>query len=204
LFGMTIISAFVGSVLIYLPPLYTHYAVIGLLVYFGFMLLREGLQKSDGESEYEKLEEEVANDLAQLALKSQNSKKKEDSGTIESSLSSSVQISNSASLLSSSSSSSSLIFWKVAAQALTLTFVAEWGDRSQIATIALAATNPVFAVILGGCMGHAVATSMAVLAGRFLKEHVSEKTVQILGGLAFFFFAALTLYEGPKVTTTLG
>lgn len=37
------------------------------------------------------------------------------------------------------------IFW----QSLTLTFLAEWGDRSQYATIALAATYNPFWVCLG-------------------------------------------------------
>eukprot|EP00966_Prymnesium_polylepis_P240586 5563778-Prymnesium_polylepis.1 len=35
-------------------------------------------------------------------------------------------------------------------QAFTLTFVAEWGDRSQIATIAMAADQDLVGVTLGG------------------------------------------------------
>ena len=35
----------------------------------------------------------------------------------------------------------------------SMTFIAEWGDRSQLATIVLAGLNDVWGVILGGCLG---------------------------------------------------
>lgn len=41
-------------------------------------------------------------------------------------------------------------------KALTLTFVAEWGDRTQFATITLAANNDAIGVILGAILGHAI------------------------------------------------
>lgn len=41
-------------------------------------------------------------------------------------------------------------------QVFTLTFLAEWGDRSQISTIVLAAQRNPYAVALGGILGHAV------------------------------------------------
>jgi len=43
---------------------------------------------------------------------------------------------------------------KVLTQAFTLTFLAEWGDRSQIATIALAASKNPYGVVIGGLIGH--------------------------------------------------
>jgi putative Ca2+/H+ antiporter (TMEM165/GDT1 family) len=50
-------------------------------------------------------------------------------------------------------------------EAFTLTFLAEWGDRSQIATIGLAAQSNVWGVTLGGVFGHGVCTGAAVMAG---------------------------------------
>ena len=39
-----------------------------------------------------------------------------------------------------------------------LTFLAEWGDRSQIATIALAAHKDPYGVTAGGVLGHSICT----------------------------------------------
>ena len=73
-------------------------------------------------------------------------------------------------------------------QALTMTFVAEWGDRSQIATIALAAAKDPVGVTVGGCLGHSVCTGVAVVGGRLLAARISEKSVSFYGGLVFLAF----------------
>lgn len=83
-------------------------------------------------------------------------------------------------------------------KAFTMTFLAEWGDRSQIATISLAAEHDVVGVTLGGCVGHCICTGAAVLGGRQLAQVIDEKTVNIVGGVMFLFFGALTWYEGVE------
>ncbi|CAN0460864.1 unnamed protein product, partial [Hapterophycus canaliculatus] len=57
---------------------------------------------------------------------------------------------------------------QVITMSFTMTFLAEWGDRSQIATIALATTKDVFGVTAGGIVGHSLCTGMAVIGGRML------------------------------------
>lgn len=86
----------------------------------------------------------------------------------------------------------------IIAQAFTLTFLAEWGDRSQITTIGLAASANVVGVTLGGVVGHAVCTGAAVLGGKQLASHIDERTVGVIGGVMFLIFGALAVYEGPN------
>lgn len=62
-----------------------------------------------------------------------------------------------------------------------LQFLAEWGDRSQIATIALAAKNEPFGTTIGGIVGHALCTGAAVLGGKVLSEKISKKAVLFIG-----------------------
>ncbi|XP_039295179.1 transmembrane protein 165 isoform X4 [Nilaparvata lugens] len=82
-------------------------------------------------------------------------------------------------------------------QAFTLTFVAEWGDRSQLTTIILAAREDVFGVTLGGIFGHALCTGMAVMGGRFIAQRISVRTVTIIGGVVFLVFALSALIFNP-------
>jgi putative Ca2+/H+ antiporter (TMEM165/GDT1 family) len=61
-----------------------------------------------------------------------------------------------------------LIFSPVWIQTFILTFAAEWGDRSQISTVALAGSYDYFWVIVGGVLGHAICSIAAVLGGRMV------------------------------------
>uniref|UniRef100_A0A7S4C1J5 GDT1 family protein n=1 Tax=Chrysotila carterae TaxID=13221 RepID=A0A7S4C1J5_CHRCT len=82
-------------------------------------------------------------------------------------------------------------------QAFTLTFLAEWGDRSQIATIALAAAKEPFGVTLGACIGHALCTGLAVIGGKLLASRISERTVLLSGGSLFVVFFLVSVIQGP-------
>lgn len=58
-------------------------------------------------------------------------------------------------------------------QTFIMTFLGEWGDRSQIATIAMAAGQDYWWVTLGAVTGHAFCTGLAVVGGRALAGRVS-------------------------------
>lgn len=80
-------------------------------------------------------------------------------------------------------------------QTFSLVFVAEWGDKSMLATIALAAAKSPVGVVVGGVAGHFIATVVAVLGGSLLGKYISEKTARLVGGVLFFVFAILTLFK---------
>lgn len=85
--------------------------------------------------------------------------------------------------------------WGVIVQAFVLTFIAEWGDRTQITTIALATSNEVIPVTLGAIMGHSIAAAIAVLGGRLIAGHISEKKITLIGGLLFLIFAIVAVIK---------
>ncbi len=82
-------------------------------------------------------------------------------------------------------------------EALTLVFVAEWGDRTQLTTIFLAAAPNLNAVgvTLGAILGHAITAVIAVVSGRMVAQHLSEKLLYRLSGLLFIIFAAMALLQ---------
>jgi putative Ca2+/H+ antiporter (TMEM165/GDT1 family) len=88
--------------------------------------------------------------------------------------------------------------WGILTQAFTLTFLAEWGDRSQIATIAMAAAQDPVGITAGAVIGHSLCTGLAVLGGRMLAARISEKTVATGGGALFMIFAAHSFWVGPE------
>ncbi|KAF9978676.1 hypothetical protein BGZ73_001031 [Actinomortierella ambigua] len=88
-----------------------------------------------------------------------------------------------------------LLFSPVFVQTFIMTFLAEWGDRSQIATIALAAAHDMIWVSIGGIFGHSLCTGVAVLGGRMLASRISIRTVTLAGAVVFELFALVSLYE---------
>lgn len=81
----------------------------------------------------------------------------------------------------------------VLTQAFSLTFVAEWGDRTQFTTVALAAANNPYGVTAGAIIGHAVCAAIAVLCGRLVCKYCSERQITATGGALFLLFGALGL-----------
>jgi Ca2+/H+ antiporter, TMEM165/GDT1 family len=76
-----------------------------------------------------------------------------------------------------------------------MTFLAEWGDRTQIATASLAAKYNVFGVTAGAVMGHAICALIAVIGGKFIAGRLSERLVTAIGGGLFLIFAIVTAME---------
>jgi len=79
----------------------------------------------------------------------------------------------------------------VALQSFVLTFVAEWGDRTQFATITLAAANNPVGVTVGAILGHFICAAIAVLGGRFVAGRISERVLTAIGGVLFIIFGVV-------------
>jgi putative Ca2+/H+ antiporter (TMEM165/GDT1 family) len=182
---MHILSCVMGVALpSLLPRAYTHFASAILFLYFGCKLLKDAHEMGEGPSdELQEVEEELINKKEGAAAEDNDVEDGDGSKTKK-------------------GSSSGAVFrapdnFKVFTQAFTLTFLAEWGDRSQIATVALAAQKNAFGVALGGLIGHAFCTGLAVIGGRMLAARISEKTVAFSGGVLFLIFGVHSFFVGP-------
>jgi Ca2+/H+ antiporter, TMEM165/GDT1 family len=81
---------------------------------------------------------------------------------------------------------------KILIEAFALTFIAEWGDRTQISTITLGAANDAIGVFLGGISGHIICAAIAVFTGKLIVGRISERTITLVGGGLFILFAILS------------
>mmetsp|Transcript_14295 Transcript_14295/g.57650 ORF Transcript_14295/g.57650 Transcript_14295/m.57650 type:complete len:322 (-) Transcript_14295:2613-3578(-) len=166
---MTVISVLIGQVFHALPTTlnsaipFDDYAAVALLLFFGYQNIRDALS---GEEEGEDGELKDAEEFVKEA---------ESEGTV---------------WWRALTSTGGL---RLLLQTFSLVFVAEWGDKSMIATIALAAAKSPLGVVFGGIVGHIVATMIAVLGGFFLGKYVSERNARLIGGVLFLVFALLTL-----------
>lgn len=84
---------------------------------------------------------------------------------------------------------------KLIISTFALVFAAEWGDKSFLATIALAASSSPLGVSLGAVAGHGAATSIAVAGGSLLSRFFSASFLQYVGGSLFLVFAAATVVD---------
>ncbi|GBG83125.1 hypothetical protein CBR_g36743 [Chara braunii] len=82
-------------------------------------------------------------------------------------------------------------------ESFVLIFLAEWGDRSQIATIALASHKDPIGVTLGAFLGHFICTSFAVVGGRLLAVKISQRSVATIGSFLFIAFAVHSYVHPP-------
>jgi len=82
----------------------------------------------------------------------------------------------------------------VTAQAFTLVFLAELGDKTQLAAIALTASyGAPAAVFLGAIAGQAVSHALAAFLGARFLSRLPRQTVKAAGSLLFILFGVLFL-----------
>ena len=74
-------------------------------------------------------------------------------------------------------------------------FIAELGDKTQLATMLFAADEEVskWTVFWGASAALVVASAIGVIAGTLLSEFINEKHLNYLAGAGFILIGALTL-----------
>ncbi|MFE3100226.1 TMEM165/GDT1 family protein [Nocardia tengchongensis] len=78
---------------------------------------------------------------------------------------------------------------------LSAFLLAELGDRTMFATMALATNNNWVAVWIGSVVGMVAAGGLAIVIGVTVGKHIPERIIAVCSGLLFLYFGALTLLE---------
>lgn len=87
--------------------------------------------------------------------------------------------------------------YKVLFTVYAAVFVAELGDKTQLATLLFAADKEVnkFTVFIGASLALITATAIGVLAGSLFSQYVNEKYLHYLAGAGFVAIGLWTLVK---------
>ncbi|RMZ87747.1 hypothetical protein DV736_g5018, partial [Chaetothyriales sp. CBS 134916] len=208
LITMTVLSAVLGhAVPVMIPRKYTNFLAASLFLVFGVRMLLEarkmatdeGVTEEMKEVELELEEKEHAAQHRRSTLSRRRASSAVSPPTSSRSASPSrfslSRFSALSALVDGSANLLSFFLSPAWVQTFVMTFLGEWGDRSQVATIAMAAGQDYWWVTAGALAGHAICTGMAVIGGKAIAGRVSLRTVTIGGAVAFLVFAVIYLLE---------
>lgn len=87
--------------------------------------------------------------------------------------------------------------WRIFLTIFASVFIAELGDKTQLATMLFAADKDVgrFTVFLAASAALIVASAIGVLAGSVMSEYINEKYLHYVAGVGFIAIGAFTLYN---------
>lgn len=214
LIAMTVLSALFGHAVPHLiSEKATHAAAACLFLFFGIKLLREGLHMAPDEGVGEELKEvemeleekehslrrrasqQISPYALEAGIRVGRRSRSEARLAPHRSPSSSRERSPSPEafrgVLAGVNNLFSFLLSPAWVQTFVMTLLGEWGDRSQIATIALAAGQDYWFVTIGAVLGHAACTGVAVVGGRMMAGWISMRKVTLCGAGVFLGFAVL-------------
>jgi putative Ca2+/H+ antiporter (TMEM165/GDT1 family) len=87
--------------------------------------------------------------------------------------------------------------WKILSTVFTSVFIAELGDKTQLATMLFASDKDTskLTVFLGASLALVVTSALGVVAGSFISAYVSEKVLHYLAGIGFIAIGVWTLLK---------
>jgi putative Ca2+/H+ antiporter (TMEM165/GDT1 family) len=87
---------------------------------------------------------------------------------------------------------------KILTTVFTAVFIAELGDKTQLATMLFAADKDTskVTVFVGAALALILTSAIGVAAGSIVSQYVSEKTLQYVAGIGFVGIGLWTLIKG--------
>jgi len=87
--------------------------------------------------------------------------------------------------------------WKIFLTVFATVFIAELGDKTQLATMLFASDKDVskYMVFIAASAALIVASALGVLAGSLLSNYINEKYLHYIAGVVFILIGAFTLYR---------
>ncbi|EAR97356.1 transmembrane protein (macronuclear) [Tetrahymena thermophila SB210] len=199
---MTLISCLLGSLTEYFIPLvYVKFISSALFLIFGLKMLYEVYTDTvdDEDDEAEEEVEELEKRLSKIVTKpktetDQNNDLKEKSTSDKQQNNQANSQENEKKKKKKQIKGIAAPGYVIAMQTFVSNFFGEWGDKSQISTIAISASYDFVFVFLGTVVGQIFCILLALIGGQVLAKQFSEKTMALLGGILFIIFSFITLY----------
>ncbi len=87
--------------------------------------------------------------------------------------------------------------WKILSTVFTSVFIAELGDKTQLATLLFASDTDAskLTIFAGAALALVVTSAIGVAAGSAMSHYVSERTLHYLAGIGFIAIGVWTLLK---------
>ena len=87
--------------------------------------------------------------------------------------------------------------WKILSTVFTSVFIAELGDKTQLATMLFASDKDIgkLTVFAGASLALVLTSALGVVAGSAVSQYVSEKFLHYLAGVGFIVIGVWTLLK---------
>jgi putative Ca2+/H+ antiporter (TMEM165/GDT1 family) len=91
---------------------------------------------------------------------------------------------------------------KVLATVFGIVFLAELGDKTQLATMLFASRSPgnLIAVFIGASAALVLASAIGVVAGSVISQYVNPKSLSYIAGVGFLLIGVWTIWQGTHLS----